>query len=67
MKNAELALAITVAIVLLPHAVFGKGAPVVRVEGKPVEFPEVAQGFAQFQVDQRAARFRAGDHLAHHE
>jgi hypothetical protein len=67
MKSAALVLAIAVAIVLSAHAVLGKGTPVVRVEGKPIDYPEVAQGYAHFQADQRAARFRAIDHLAHHE
>lgn len=67
MKNAELALAIAVVIALSAHAAFGKGAPVARGEGKPVGFADAAQGFAHFQAEQRAARFRTGDHFGRGE
>ncbi len=61
----SLAMVTAIVIVLSPHAVLAKGAPVVRVEGKPVEYLDVAQGIARFQDEQHSARFRAARHFAH--
>jgi hypothetical protein len=67
MKSSVLIPATAVAIVFSAHVALAKGAPVVRVEGKPIEYSDVAQGFAHFRSDQRAARLHAIDRLRHHD